>query len=466
MQKMKPTKYASRDFDLDGFAKRFLKAHALIKIDGQLYTYADGVYKYDIESIHRELIKVLQGVPNRQRKEIIDYVTLLIEQDADITKDLDKIAFANGIYDLTDGVLKEYNPAYYITNKIPWNYDPEAHSPILDKFFDDITEGDAAIRANLEEMIGYCFYRANRLGTLFILYGPKANGKSTLQNMINRLLGRENTTAVDLGDLAQPFSVSQLYGKLLDNGDDINSAYVDDSSVIKKVATGGRLTANQKYVQQFDFTPYAKMIFSANDIPRMRDRTGAVARRMRIIPLTRSFGPGIEGFDPNIDDKLSGSEVMSALINIGLAGLQRLLAHNAFTPSDKIDAQLEDYKTTNNGVLQWLEDEYGVINPDIQIAGRTTELVYGAYKTWTLESGTKTMSKVEFGKVLAATFGIRSKTKREGSEMKRIYVADTDKTDTDDTDETTPDPPSYLRIKHIGDTIDTANAFDEEEVII
>ena len=51
-------------------------------------------------------------------------------------------------------------------------------------------------------------------------------------------------------------------------------------------------------------TPYVKLLFSANDIPgRMKDKTGAVLRRLVIIPFNARFtkylpsgeiGPGLQ----------------------------------------------------------------------------------------------------------------------------------------------------------------------------
>lgn len=85
----------------------------------------------------------------------------------------------------------EFTPEHIITNKIRWDYNPEAYSELADKTLDKIACGDPAIRALLEEAIGYCFYRRNELGKAFILTGDKSNGKSTFLSMVQTLLGKK-----------------------------------------------------------------------------------------------------------------------------------------------------------------------------------------------------------------------------------------------------------------------------------
>lgn len=67
-----------------------------------------------------------------------------------------------------------------------------------------------------------------------MLYGPNgSNGKSTLLNMITRLLGRENASFLSLQDTAERFRLIEVYGKAANIGDDIPNSYLPDSSVFK-----------------------------------------------------------------------------------------------------------------------------------------------------------------------------------------------------------------------------------------
>ena len=78
-----------------------------------------------------------------------------------------------------------------------------------------------------------------------------------------------------------------MFGKLANIGDDIGDDFLQGSqvSVFKKIGTGNRIKAERKGQDPFEFNPFIKLLFSANDIPRMKDKTGAVLRRLVIIPF-------------------------------------------------------------------------------------------------------------------------------------------------------------------------------------
>ena len=121
-----------------------------------------------------------------QRREVLDYMELIVDEKEQ--SDANLIAFNNGVYDLVTGELKPFSTDIVITNKIPWDYKPDAYSELADSTLNKLACGDAAIRALLEECIGYCFYRRNELGKAFILTGDKSNG----------ILAFINDTGVDM----------------------------------------------------------------------------------------------------------------------------------------------------------------------------------------------------------------------------------------------------------------------------
>lgn len=202
------------------------------------------------------------------------------------------IGFNNGIYDLATGEMLDFSPDIVITNKIPWDYDAGAYSEIADKVLNKLACNDKQIRALLEECIGYCFFRRNELSKAFILTGEKANGKSTFLDMVRNVLGENNCSALDVGELDERFSVATLGGRLANIGDDISDEFLHGRSVamFKKIVSGNEIKAEIKNDPNIHFIrPYVKLLFSANNIPRMKDKTGAVLRRLVIIPFNAKF---------------------------------------------------------------------------------------------------------------------------------------------------------------------------------
>ena len=119
--------------------------------------------------------------------------------------------------------------------------------------------------------------------------------------MLHKILADENISALDLKELGDRFSTSMMFGKLANIGDDIGDDFLQGTqvSIFKKVVTGNRIKAERKGMDPFEFNPYVKLLFSANDIPRMKDKTGAVLRRLVIIPFNATFTDQDPDFDPH-----------------------------------------------------------------------------------------------------------------------------------------------------------------------
>lgn len=159
-------------------------------------------------------------------------------------------------------------------------------------------------------MIGYCLYRGMPFQKVFILVGNGANGKSTLLNMITKLLGEENVSHVDLKEIAgNRFGKAELYGKLANIADDCSASYLDDTSVMKRITGESYTSIEFKNQNSFSAKINTKMILSYNTIPRMNDTTDGLTHRLVIIPLNAVFKKGNPNYDPFISEKLKRKKI-------------------------------------------------------------------------------------------------------------------------------------------------------------
>jgi putative DNA primase/helicase len=331
------------------------------------------------------------------------------------------IAFNNGIYDIVTGELKPFSTDIVITNKIPWNYDPDAYNELADSTLNKLACGDATIRALLEECIGYCFYRRNELGKAFILTGDKSNGKSTFLDCVKAILDDRNISALDLKELGDRFNTSMMFGKLANIGDDIGDDFLQGSqvSVFKKIVTGNRIKAERKGQDPFEFNPFIKLLFSANDIPRMKDKTGAVLRRLVIIPFNATFSKDDPDYEPFIKYKLTQEEPIEYFIRLGVEGLKRVIINNGFTKSDKVQNQLDEYEEENNPILAFINDT-GVD----RIENEPTADVYKRYQVFCADNSMQPMSNIVFSKQINKRLGFRVIQKKVNNRNCKIFVAE------------------------------------------
>ena len=414
----KPVFFMGSTFFFDKFATFLKNNNHIIKINNQLHIYKNGIYISGLAEIEAEMIQHIPGLNRAKRTEVLAYLDILIRENSK-AEDANLIAFENGLYNIVDDSFVEFTPEHIITNKIRWKYNPEAYSELADKTLNKIACNDPQIRALLEEAIGYCFYRRNELGKAFILTGDKSNGKSTFLSMVQCLLGDENISSLDLKELGDRFKTAEMFGKLANIGDDIGDEFIANPAIFKKLVTGERVSAERKGQNPFEFNNYSKLLFSANNIPRIKDKTGAVQRRLTIIPFDARFSADDPDFNPYIKHLLKTDEVMEYLINLGITGLKRVLLNRKFTGSTKVQKAMDEYEENNNPIIGFFrecEDE------EFQIENQPTNVVYKRYQEYCLANSLQPMSNIEFSKQVNRILNMRVENKWLNGKKHRIFI--------------------------------------------
>ncbi len=414
----KPIFFKGTTFLFDKFAVFLKNNHHIIKINNQLHLYRDGIYISGQDEIESVMIYHIPQLNRAKRKEVFDYLELLIRDNTPI-ENANYIAFRNGVYNIENDELLSFSPEFIITNKIEWDYNPSAYNELADHTLDKISCKDEKIRNLLEECIGYTFYRRSEIGKFFMLTGDGSNGKSTYIDLFKTILGEKNIVALELQELGERFKTAEMFGKLANIGDDIGDEFVANTAVLKKLATGDRLNVERKGQNPFDFNNYAKLIFSANSIPRMgkgKDNS-ALLRRMIIIPFNATFSDEDEDFDPSIKYKLREQSSVEYLITLAIQGLKRVLKNNRFTISEKVQKELDDFEEANNPLIGFIKD----INLD-DILYEPTSDVYQKYVEYCISDGLEPLKKINFSRQITKYFKITTKQKKIKGKKLQIFV--------------------------------------------
>ena len=396
----KPVFFKGSTFLFDKFATYLKNNNHIVKINGQLHIYKDGIYVPGHAEIESQMIKHIPHLKRANRSEVLAYLEIMIDGEAKTTNP-NVIAFTNGLYNIKDGSFRDFTPDVVITNKIPWPYNPAAYSELLDHTLDRLACNDPEVRALLEEMVGYCLYRRNELGKAFILIGDKSNGKSTFLHVVKNMLGDSNIASLDLKELGDRFKTAELFGKLANIGDDIGDEFIANASVFKKLVTGDRVNVERKGQDPFEFNNYAKFLFSANNIPRMKDKTGAVQRRLVIVPFDAKFTPNDPDFRLFIKDELCEQDSMEYLIVLGLKALKSVLGKAQFTTSKRVQGQLDEYEQNNNPIIGFIQ-EVGLDG----IVNEPTKTVYRKYKEYCIANNFQALSNIEFSRQIIKRCGL------------------------------------------------------------
>jgi len=348
--------YRGTTFLFDRFAQSIRRKYHIVKINGQLHIYMDGHYTSDKTALKLAMYSEIPNLKKSQKSEVLEVLETICETVRQTN--INVIGFRNGNLNIDTGDFSPCSPDVIITNLIPRDYNPNAYDEATDNTLNKISCNDPEVRRLVEEVIGSGFYRAATLagGKAFIFTGGKSNGKSTLLDAMKHLYGETNTSTLDIRHLDDRFKTIRLYRKLVNIGDDISDKYNDEMSTFKKIVTGQSIEVEQKGEPGFSFEPYAKMIFAANEIPRIKDPTEAAQRRLIIVPLNAQFSETDEDFDPEIKFKLQRQQAMEYLIVLGIEGLKRVLKNKHYSECKVATDAKEEYRRENSPILTFLEE--------------------------------------------------------------------------------------------------------------
>lgn len=417
----KPTFFTSKGtFLFDKFAKYLKQAENIIKINGKLYIYRNGIYESGDEQIEAAMIEHIPNLSRSKRQEVLSYLGLLVTKESGIA-DANLIAFKNGIYNIADDSFSDFSPEYIITNKIPHNYNPDAKSDLLDGVMRKLACNDETVLTLLYQSVGYCFYRRNELRKSFFLLGEKRNGKSTFLHMVENLFGDENVSNLDLSEIGHEFKTAELTDRLVNVGDDISDEWVSNTAIFKKVVSGSTVTVAKKGKDPYKLNSVCKFYFSANALPRLgrgKD-SSAVLDRLVIIPFDAMFSKNDPDYDPFIKYKLRDEAVMEALIANSIPALRDVLANQEFAHCEKVDVNLAEFEKSNNPVLEFFDelDESEYLHEPVKA-------VYQRYNVFCASNNLQAMSAIEFQRQMKKQFNVSVKVVQQSGKKVRVYMAD------------------------------------------
>jgi putative DNA primase/helicase len=327
-----------------------------------LYVYRDGVYKPEGELFVRQRVKhvLLENDCSEMwsrtlAREVIEFITLDVPELPEQAS-TELINLRNGVLNARTRELFAHSPELLSTIRIPIAYDTEARCPAIDRFIGEVFSDDAIQLA--WEILGDLLTTDRSVQKAICLLGEGGNGKSAFLDLATNFIGAENVCHLSLQRLEiDRFSAARLYGKLANICSDLPSERLSSSAIFKAVTGCDRITAEIKYRDSFEFTPFARLLFSANRLPLSNDASPAFFDRWLIIPFTRQFRhTHRETPRSELQFRLSAPREFSGALNRALDGLQRVRERHRFTKPNDYRATVSNSQAANN-LVTWLEEQ-------------------------------------------------------------------------------------------------------------
>lgn len=323
---------------------------------GLLYVYIDGVWRPIGDNFIKSLCR--EKLQNQARinriNEVIAHIKDTHWDEYNLNAHKELINVKNGMLNWQTGELIPHDPSYLSTIQIPVVYDPSADCSMIAEWL-ETTLRDSELIILALELFGYCLIPDTSMSKAFILTGTGANGKSTFISVLERFIGECNVSKIPLQELAEHrFKRADLFGKLVNVFADLDNKTLESTTYFKTIVSGDKIDAERKNQDPFYFKPFARLVFSANETPRARDRSYAYYRRLCIIPFEQRFEGKNE--DKDILSKLTTEENLSALLNQALIGLRRVMQNKGFTQPEKVKQALAEYEKQNDPVKAFVDD--------------------------------------------------------------------------------------------------------------
>ncbi|MDT0754004.1 DNA primase family protein [Mammaliicoccus sciuri] len=363
--------FEDKKFAHHKFSKYITKKYHIITLDNTLHIYHDGIYIHDELKIKQHIINEIPTLKQTQIRETLEYIRLIAPVKDHASPFF--IPVLNGVYDFNSHTLVPHSPDIVVTAKFNASYEPKITSDIVDQALLTIADDDLEIVQLFTEIFGYLLFKQNFLDKSFLLVGNGGNGKSTLLNMMANFVGEENVSSVSLPGLSERFNLAELHNKLLNAGDDIPIQSIKDASNFKKLSTGERITAERKGQDPFQFRNYAKLVFSANAIPRWFENSNGIFDRLVLVPLNAQLRNNPKR-DPFLEKKVTTDEARSHLLNLAIKALGQLLHRRKFTIPAVSSQKMEEFKEDNDPLLGFLSE--------VNLHERVVSEVYVDYQNW------------------------------------------------------------------------------------
>lgn len=299
----------------------------------------------------------------------------------------DAVTLQNGIYALNIGFLMKHDANYRLTTILPFEMDDTATCPVFEHYLrttfvkpDKLYEPDNELIAFVQEAIGYSLSADVSHHVSFWCVGEGANGKGVLFHVLERLLG-DAAVPIDFGALRYDrYQLALLAGKrvALCAESDSTDGVVRDATY-KSLVSGDSMRVRQIYEKPFILYPTAKLWWSMNRIPDVRDPSGGFWRRIKIIPFNRVFDED----ERILDLKQQLDEELPGIFNWALRGWERLQGERAFTMPSQVQQVTEDARQDSNELGAFIQENCY----EADMAAVQSSLFYTAYAKWCKSQG-------------------------------------------------------------------------------
>ena len=323
------------------------------------------------------------------------------------------LCFGNGVLDAETRTLSEFSPKHMVINRINYNYDANAKCPKWIRFLEEVLPSES-VRTAFQSYLGLIFCNRDiyKIEKFMVCLGNGANGKSVVFEVITELIGKDNVTSFEIGDLIggsdKQKNLASINGKTLNYCSDLGKKELSGATV-KSLVSGEPVQARQIYSESFTASHIPLLIANTNELPVTLDHSDGYYRRFIIIP----FDVKIPAEKRNVNLHTELKQELPAILNWVLDGLDIAKSNKYQIPEpEAVKDKVIEYEMNSNSILKFVEDgEYYPISvykshiPEAILAS----VFYKQYKQYCFDSGYNAFSNIKFAEKLKEKGFVKSR---------------------------------------------------------
>ena len=336
----------------------------------------------------------------------------------------------NGMIDLRTGELLPHDRLKLCSKIARIEYDPKAECPRFLDFLNDITLGRADYVNFLQRWFGYSMTADVSAQTFVICYGNGANGKSTLVELIARIMGDYGKSAAPdtfiqkAGGSGIPNDVAALRGarSVLTTETEANARLAE--SRIKSMTGGDMVTARFMRAEFFTFRPTWKIIISTNHRPKISGADYGIWRRIVLLPF--EFIAKGDKLDPRLSEKLWAERtgVLKWMVEGARKWAEDGMGRVGLAISDDLSQETQEYREDEDVIGRFISQacwSRGEAGFDLSKMTIDATNLHRAFTSWANDEGelfAAKMSMTAFGRALLE----RGYDKKRGTGGRTCYI--------------------------------------------
>jgi len=386
----------------------------------------------EIKQLQRRQSRVMKRVDRlrsiKGRKSCLEFATSCGEGSLAITKDqFDTkpwlLPCQNGVVNLQSGKLEPGNPDDCLTIAVPNDFPEDCADylatgknspcPSWEAFVSEIMDGSKALFEYLNRLFGYGVTGLVQEHIFVVFCGQGRNGKGTLLETLQRVLGplaapMQAELLLDQGRAASPSGPSPhimaLRGLRLAICSETDQGRKFSAAQAKLLTGGDSLTGRYGYDRAHTtFLPSHLLCLATNHKPKANSDDFAFWSRLHLIEFGLSYvNQPFSSYERKINKTLP-EKLLKESSGI-LAWLVRgclLWQSNGLNPPPAVLASTAAYRRSEDDLADWIES-CCVVSESLTVSAK---LAYASYKEWYLDNlGDKPHSQKRFGDTLSKRY--------------------------------------------------------------